>query len=196
MLFTVMLLGLTLIAAVTDVLRNKIYNWNTYGGILVGLALSAVGSVWLWADGAAKERLGYWLGLPPLYDSQLTLYDSVGGLLTCGVLMIVCFSIFPGIGGGDVKLMAMVGALLGWEKGLEALLWTFVLGSCFSLILLVWQVGPVTTVARLVRLVSSKLRLHWFMPLSDEERMTLKPPIFLAPSALVAVVIVGFGLIK
>ena len=28
--------------------------------------------------------------------------------------------------------MAMIGALLGWEKGLEALLWTFVLGCVFQ----------------------------------------------------------------
>ncbi len=188
MLSTVMLLGLTLVAAATDVLRNKIYNWNTYGGILAGLAMSAAGSLWLWADGAAKERLGYWLGSPTLYDSSV-------GLLTCGALMIVCFVIFPGIGGGDVKLMAMMGALLGWEKGLEALLWTFVLGACFSLIVLVWQVGPVTTVSRVVRLMATKMRLSWFIPLSDEERMALKPPIFLAPSALVAAVIVRFGLI-
>ena len=144
-----MLLGLTLVAAATDVLRSKIYNWNTYGGILAGLALSAVGSAWLWADGAAKERLAYWLGSPALTD-------SVGGLLTCGGLMIVCFVCFPGIGGGDVKLMAMVGALLGTEKGLEALLWTFVLGACFSLIVLVWRVGPVTTVSRVVRLMATR----------------------------------------
>ena len=55
------------------------------------------------------------------------------------------------------------------------------LGACFSLIVLVWRVGPVTTVSRVVRLISSKLRLPWFMPLSDEERKALKPPIFLAP---------------
>ena len=188
MLCTVLLLGLTLVAAVTDVLRNKIYNWNTYSGILAGLALSAAGSLWLWADGVAKERLGYWFGSP-------TLYDSLVGLLTCGALMIVCFAIFPGIGGGDVKLMAMIGALLGWEKGLEALLWTFVLGACFSLIVLVWRVGPVTTVARVVRLLATKIRLPWFVPLSDEERGVLKPPIFLAPARLVAAVIVRFGLI-
>ena len=93
---------------------------------------------------AAGRRRGgrefrYWLGSPPLSD-------SVGGLLTCGVLMIVCFVVFPGIGGGDVKLMAMLGALMGTYDGLEALLWTFVLGACFSLIVLVWRVGPVTTV--------------------------------------------------
>ena len=91
--------------------------------------------------------------------------------------------------------MAMIGALLGAEKGLEALLWTFVLGSCFSMILLVWRIGPVTTLSRVVRLVSTRLRLPWFMPLSDEERKALKPPVFLAPSALAAVVIVRFGLI-
>ncbi|MGA2255298.1 MAG: A24 family peptidase [Thermoguttaceae bacterium] len=189
MLSMAMLLGLTLVAAVTDVLRNKIYNWNTYSGILAALALSAVGSVWLWADAAAEQRLRGWLGGPPLLD-------SVGGLVTCGLLMIVCFAFFPGIGGGDVKLMAMVGSLLGWEKGMEALLWTFVLGACFGLIVLVWRVGPATTVSRVVRLVSAKLRLPWFMPLSNEERTALKPPIFLAPSALLAVVIVRLGLIK
>ena len=189
MLFTVMLLGLTLVAAVTDVFRNKIYNWNTYGGILAALALSGAGSAWRWADAAAELRLSYWLGGP-------SLWHCAGGLLTCGLLMVFCFVLFPGIGGGDVKLMAMVGALLGWEKGLEALLWTFVLGSCFALIGLVWQVGPVTTVSHVVRLVATKLlRLPWFRPLSNEERKALTPPIFLAPSALVAAVIVRFELI-
>ena len=189
MLSTVMLLGLTLVAAVTDVLRSRIYNWHTYSGILAGLVLSAVGSAWLRADGAAEARLQHWLGSPPLLD-------SAGGLLLCGVLMVVCFVVFPGVGGGDVKLMAMVGTLLGTYKGLEALLWTFVLGACFSLVILVWKVGPLTTVARLVRLLMSKLRLPWLMPLSDEERAALKPPVFLAPSALAAVVIVRFGLIE
>ena len=41
-----------------------------------------------------------------------------------------------------------------------------------------------------------RMRLPWFMPLSDEERKALKPPIFLAHCALAAVVIVRFGLIR
>jgi len=190
MLSTALLLGLMLAATVTDVLRNKIYNWSTYSGILAGLALSAVQSAWLWADGA------YWLGGPALLV-------SVNGLLTCGVLMIVCFSFFPGIGGGDVKLMAMIGTFLGAKEFLgnndarDALLWTFVVGACFGLIVLVWRVGPVTTVFRVVRLIATRLlRLSWLQPLSDEERQALKPPVFLAPSALVAAVIVKFGLVR
>ena len=189
MLSTVLLLGLTLVATVTDVFRKKIYNWNTYSGILAALAVGAVGSVWLAVDSAAEAKLRYWLGTPGLLE-------NVFGLLTCGLLMIVCFSFFPGIGGGDVKLLAMIGALMGWEKGMEALLWTFVLGAVFSLVLLVWQVGPVTTLSRVGRLIFSKMRLPWFIPLSEDERKTLKPPIFLAPSALAAVIIVRFDLIQ
>jgi prepilin peptidase CpaA len=188
MLCTVLLLGLTLVASVTDVLRRKIYNWNTYSGILAGLALSAAGSTSAPVDGQAAARLEYWFGAP-------LFWDSLWGLLVCGGLMVFCFAIFPGIGGGDVKLLAMIGSMLGGEKGIMALLWTFVLGSCFSMVVLVWRVGPVTTVGRVVRLIAGVLRLPWLMPLSSEERAALKPPIFLAPSALAAVVIVRFELI-
>ncbi len=191
MLSTVMLLGLTLVAAVTDALRKKIYNWNTYSGILAGLAVSAMGSVWIRASGGLEPRLWWWVYWP----RSPTFYDSFGGLLLCGVLMIVSYACLPGISGGDVKLIAMIGALLGTEKGMEALLWTFVLAACFSLIVMVWRVGPVTTVSRVVRLMATKMRLPWFMPLRDEERAALNVPIFLSPSALLAVVIVRFELI-
>ena len=56
MLSTVLLLVFTAVAAVTDLLWNKIYNWNTYGGIVAGLALSAAGSAWLSADPSAGDK--------------------------------------------------------------------------------------------------------------------------------------------
>jgi Flp pilus assembly protein protease CpaA len=168
MLATGLLLAFTSIAAVTDLLWKKIYNWNTYGGIVAALALRA------------------WHGSSPLTE-------GIEGLLTCGGLMVVCFVVFPGIGGGDVKLMAMIGAWLGWEKGIEALLWTFVLAAAFALIGLIWKIGPLTALGRAGRLITSKLRLHWFPPLSEEERKVLKPPIFIGPSALAAVLLVEFG---
>ena len=57
MLATGLLLAFASIAAVTDLLWNKIYNWNTYGGIAAALGLSAVGSAWLWADPSAGPKL-------------------------------------------------------------------------------------------------------------------------------------------
>ncbi len=85
------------------------------------------------SGGGAK--LQRWLGGPLLGDSLL-------GLLVCGVVLVVCFAVFTGVSGGDVKLVAMFGALMGLEKGIEAMLWTFVLAACFGLIVLVWRVGP------------------------------------------------------
>jgi prepilin peptidase CpaA len=188
MLSTVMLLGFTAVAAVTDWLWNKIYNWNTYGGIVAGLGLSAAGSAWLWADSAAGQEVHRWLGGP-------SCGDSVIGLLVCGIVLVVCFAIFKDVSGGDVKLIAMLGALMGLEKGIEAMLWTFVLAACVGLIVLVWRVGPLKASGLTVRLLGSKLRFFGFAPLSDEERKELKPPLFIAPCALAAVVIVRFGLI-
>ena len=139
-------------------------------------------------DPAAGHTQQRWLGGPLLGDSLL-------GLLVCGLVLVVCFAIFTGVSGGDVKLVAMLGALMGMEKGIEVMLWTFVLAACFGLIVLVWRVGPLKAVGLAARRLGSKLRPYWFAPLSEEEGQFLKSRLFIAPSALAAVVIVRFALI-
>ena len=99
------------------------------------------------------------------------------------------------VGGGDVKLIAMLGAFLGPEKGIEAMLWTFVLGGCIGLIVLIWRVGSARLIVHVFRHIVWTLRLGRLSPLTEEERAQLQPPLFLAPCALLAVVIVRFGLV-
>jgi prepilin peptidase CpaA len=186
MVVTVLLLGLLLVAATTDVRRHKIYNWTTYPGMILALGLNGLGTIVLGTtgiDAARLESLG-WIGLAP----------SLVGLLACGFLLLVCFVLLK-VGGGDVKLMAMLGAFLGPEKGIEAMLWTFVLGACLALIVLVWRVGPLRLLGQVLRQMLYTLRLGQWSPLSEEQRAALQPPVFLAPCALVAVVIVRFELI-
>lgn len=185
MLATALMLGLVLVAATTDLLRHKIYNWTTYSGILLALGLNALGEVLLAATNASKGQLNRYLGC-------VEFWDGVQGLLVCGFLMLVCYVMFK-IGGGDVKLIAMLGAFLGLSKGMEALLWTFVLGGCMGLIVLIWRVGPLRLVGRAFRQVLYTVRLGRWSPLTDQERAQLQPPLFLAPCALVAVVIVRFA---
>ncbi|MBS0263939.1 MAG: prepilin peptidase [Planctomycetes bacterium] len=163
-------------AAVTDILSHKIYNWTTYPGILVALAVHA--GTDLSVDGWSSDFAG--------------LEDSLKGFFLCGLLMLVCF-VFFGVGGGDVKLMAMLGAFLGVDRGLEALLWTLVLGAALGLATLIWRVGLWKLISGVVRHVFWCLRLANWLPLSDAERQALQPPLFLAPSALAATVIVCFG---
>lgn len=176
-LSTVLLLLFTATAAVTDFRNHKIYNWTTYPGILLAFV------VHFFTDGLADGWQGDFPGLEA----------SLKGFALCGGLMLVCF-VFFGIGGGDVKLIAMMGAFLGHYRGVEALLWTFVLGAAAGLVILIWRVGLWRLITGAVRHVLWSLRLGNWLPLTDDERKQLHPPLFLAPSALVAVVIVCFGL--
>jgi prepilin peptidase CpaA len=175
MLATVLLLGLMLAATVTDLAQHKIYNGTTYTGILAALGLSAAG--WLTLDG---REVSFW--------------ESLAGLAVCGSVMLLCFVMFK-VGGGDVKLIAMLGAFLGLEQGITAMLWTFVLGGCAGLIVLIWRVGPLRLLVRVLRQVLWSLRLGQWSPLTPDERAQLQPPLFLAPSALAAVIIVRFNLV-
>jgi hypothetical protein len=123
--------------------------------------------------------------------------DSLFGLLACGAMMIVCYVFFPGgVGGGDVKLIAMIGAYLGVMSGLEAMLWTFVLGGCAALISLVWRFGFWTLSTRVMRVAWYRWKLGSTFELTEKEREPLKTELFLAPSALVGVVIVRFQLVE
>lgn len=173
--------GLLLTATVTDLWRRKIYNWLTYPGILAALAVNAAGSLWESQSAAAaawKSRIG-WVGLT----------DSVQGLLLCGGCMVVCYALFR-IGGGDVKLMAMVGAWLGVERGLETLLWTIVLSAAVAVVVLIWRVGAWRLVVRTVRQLVWSLKLASWSPLSAEERRQLQVPLHLAPGALAGLIAV------
>lgn len=183
---TSLLLGLLLVAAATDVLYRKIYNWTTYGGILAAWAVNAAGEAlvaWGDADPKTLERYLGFIGIGP----------SVLGCLICGFVLLVCFVFFK-IGGGDVKLIAMMGAFFVPDEGIEAMLWTFVLGGCMGLIVLIWRVGPFRLLVRVFRQVVWTLQMRRWSPLSEDERAELQTRLFLAPSALAAVLIVKFSL--
>lgn len=184
MLATVLLLILVTAAAATDLAQHKIYNAITYPGVGLALALQAAGAALAW-KGVSMTRLTHWgwIGLGP----------SILGFLACGLVMLAAYVFFQ-VGGGDVKLMAMIGSWMGPQVGIEILLWTFVLGACGALIVLVWRFGPWRLIARAARQILWSVRIAGWAALTPEERARLQPPLFLAPAALVAVVVVQFQL--
>ncbi|MFQ5733690.1 MAG: prepilin peptidase [Planctomycetaceae bacterium] len=159
------LLALLAVAAVTDVRRHKIYNWNTYPGIVAGLVLNGLTAGWIGVGGAAL------------------------GFLVCGFVMLLCFVLFD-MGGGDVKLIAMMGAFLGFQKGVEAMLWTFVLGAVMGMAIVIWRYGFLTLLANAWRHVRLVFQAWGWISLTKEEREPLQRWLFLAPSALAAVGVV------
>lgn len=175
---TLLLLSLLVVAAVTDLRWHRVYNWITYPGMLIAVAANAV------ATFAGNESWGL-----------VGVGDSITGLLGCGFLMLVCYVFFPGgVGGGDVKLIAMIGAFLGPYRGFEAALWTFVLGGCVALVAIVWRLGAIRLLRRGIQLLSFALRFRTWGSLEEEEREQLKTNVFLAPSSLAAVLVVQLQL--
>jgi prepilin peptidase CpaA len=178
MISTLLLVVLVVIAATTDAARHRIYNWTTYPGILAGLLIAAGGALF---ERLAPAVASEW---QPLIG-WLPLSDALAGFLVCGLLMVVCFVFFP-TGGGDVKLLAMVGALVGLEKGLEVLLWTFIFGGCLGLTVLIWRVGPFLLLKRAWQLLIGLVTLGTVLRPPPQEKHELQLPVFLGPCAAAA----------
>ena len=163
----------TAVAAWTDWRSGKIYNVLTLPGMMVGVA----GRIWL--EGTAGGA------------------DSLGGWLAVGGLMVVALALFPHVGGGDVKLMAMLGAMLGLERGLESLLWTCTVVVLQVLAILPWKAGAwnagraiwISLTGRASpRAAEEESTPHWSE--DDPIRSILTERMRMAPAALVAVLIV------
>jgi prepilin signal peptidase PulO-like enzyme (type II secretory pathway) len=74
--------------------------------------------------------LAYGLGLAALTARSPTVVESaLGALVGGGVLLLVAIVSRGSMGGGDIKLMAMLGAVLGWRGALAALALSQVVGA-------------------------------------------------------------------
>lgn len=103
-----------ILAAWIDGKELRVPNWITFPMVLSGLVYStAVGGFAGLGDGVMGMCVGL-LTLLPLY--------AVGGM-----------------GAGDVKLMAGIGAWLGWEVTLAAFCVSTVVGAVMAVIMVLWR---------------------------------------------------------
>jgi prepilin peptidase CpaA len=109
-----------IIGAVYDVRSSRIPNWLTYLGLGMALAIR-----------------GLWGGWPGLKQGLW------GALLGGGVLFL--FFLVRGIGAGDVKLMAAVGAWVGFHGAVTVLIATAFAGGILALVYMVFYKQVVGT---------------------------------------------------
>lgn len=164
------LIALLCVSAWTDFRSHTIYNWNCYPGICAGMALNSTGY------GLAEA------GFDGLWFAAI-------GFFASGMIMLTAFVFFQ-MGGGDVKLIAMIGSFLGLESGIEALLWTFSIGFVFGVAVVIWRHGFVSIVRRCIAHAVVVVKARSWIPLHSDERKPLEQGLFLAPSALIAVCVV------
>ena len=95
-------------SAVVDLRSRRIPNFLTLPLAAVGLGLAASGS------------------------SGLSLGASIGGVIV-GLLLMLPGHLFGGTGGGDVKLLAALGSVLGPHKVLSAFLYSAIAGGLLAI---------------------------------------------------------------
>ncbi|MEQ1847985.1 MAG: A24 family peptidase [Nitrospira sp.] len=144
-----------LVVAGTDLSHKIIPNAVTFPGIIVGLVCAAT-----------VLPLGF-------LDSML------GVLVGGGILWLLAWAspyLFgkEGMGGGDIKLLAMIGAFLGWKPALMTIMVGSLLGSLVGLTLIATQVikredyipfGPFLVCGALVSLFFGQFLLDWYQGL-------------------------------
>lgn len=116
--WALVVLGAVLVcAAVSDVRSGKIYNWTTYPAVAVGL-------------------IGHTLsgGLSG-YENSMGLTGALAGLAVgFGPMLLAWWA--GGIGGGDAKLMAAVGALGGWRFAMAAMFYGFLVAAIMAVMVM------------------------------------------------------------
>jgi prepilin peptidase CpaA len=134
-------ISVAVVGAVIDARTGHVPNWLTLGGLaaapLVNFAL---------ASSAEDPRAGLTaVGL------------SLLGAVICGFGPLVAF-LKGGMGGGDVKLLAAIGAFLGPRLGLDAEFYGFVLGALYVPAKLAWQGTLFSTLSGVLRVLGNPFR--------------------------------------
>ncbi len=131
-----LLITLALVCVATDLYKGRIYNAVTYPAIVIGLVVQVALAPSLWSG----------------------VGSGLGGLAVGFVPPFVLF-LAGGLGGGDVKFLAAVGAIGGAVAASEALLLGFVFGGLFALAKLAWHGRLFRSLARTVGVLGS-----WVVP--------------------------------
>ena len=121
-------------AAAVDIKTGKIHNLITYPAIAAGLIGHAL--------------VGGLTGRPGV----MGLGDALAGLALGSTLILAWLA--GGIGGGDAKLTAAIGALMGWRFTLSAMFWGFVVAALMAVIVMIRKRIVRRTLGRIWRFVA------------------------------------------
>lgn len=113
--------GVMVTIVIADLRSMRIPNKLTYPAALGGLTLHLAASI-------QNPQLPWWSGLG----------ESFAGLSLGFIVLFVGF-LFGGIGGGDVKACAALGALVGLSTTAYGLLYMGLIGGAIALSIMIWK---------------------------------------------------------
>jgi len=118
--------------------------------------------------------------LVSLIIPQITFFDSLIGILLGGGSLFLVATLYQwlfkreGMGGGDVKLLAMIGAFLGWKAVILTILLSSLIGSVVGITVMLIKgkdfkyaipFGPFLSLAAMVSMFYGENIIHWYLAL-------------------------------
>ena len=122
--------------------------------------------VLIWMAGAGVI-INLWIGFPMPGALNMLLAAAAGG----GVLLLIAVLTRGGMGGGDIKFMAVLGLWLGWPYIIIVLLLSFIIGGVAGLALIIFKLrgrkdfipfGPFIALAALITLLYGLDIIFWY----------------------------------
>jgi leader peptidase (prepilin peptidase) / N-methyltransferase len=138
------LLSVIIILIFTDLHHRILPNVLTLPGTIVGILLSPLQSLSYYSFDPLARRLApvFWPGNP---DALLPWIGSVLGAILGGGLLLLFGMGYEklrkrqGLGMGDVKMMAMVGAFLGWPLAILTVMAGSIFGTVIGIFLMIFR---------------------------------------------------------
>lgn len=159
------LIQLLMVSVFTDLSYRKIPNWATYTAFGWGMVINL---------------LAYWMPDNASWLGAVGLGQSLAGGFGLLLIMFVIFSISGG-GAGDVKLAACLGALLGWDIALNAMLYSFVFAGAGMLCVAIWLQGPWFITSAFFRSLGHLVLPTLILPPAERQRAMLNTKFPLGP---------------
>jgi leader peptidase (prepilin peptidase)/N-methyltransferase len=116
--------------------------------------------------------------LASLILPQLTFFDSLKGLILGGGSLFIVATLYQwlfkreGMGGGDVKLLAMIGAFLGWKAVILTILLGSLIGSIIGISIMILKgkdfkyavpFGPFLSLGAVISLFYGENIIRWYL---------------------------------
>jgi leader peptidase (prepilin peptidase)/N-methyltransferase len=147
-LFYLIFLFCLVVVTFIDIEHMIIPNVITIPGILIGLVYGVIRTDWgnltifLTDSNAHPYKMASIIVSQPAFDS---IFGAIlgGGLLYIIALIYLILRKREGMGMGDVKLLAMIGAFLGWKSIIYVTLISSVLGTIVGIAIIVYKRGDI-----------------------------------------------------
>lgn len=182
-LLEILALLVCLLAAGFDASTGRIPNPITYTAILAGLSINTLAS----AAQALNHAPPQWLGVAGVGPAFI-------GFGTCAIIGLACL-LLAGMGGGDMKLLVAMGAILGYIVTFQLMFWTLLIAIPYSLInlLIAGRLNSVVRSAALQLMQIVYLRQLEPSEVASSRRIPMALPLAAAMFAMKAMPLSRFG---